>query len=148
MFSKNILHLPVLLCLSAGLLIWPREISCAVSDGLLLCGRTVLPSLFPFMILSSLFVELDLPRLLSRPLSHLMIPLFRAGGAGASAWVLGLTGGYPIGAKTAAQLYREGQCTKEEACRLLTFCNNCGPAFIVGAVGCGLLQSKRSGLLL
>ena len=148
MASENLLYLPFLLCLGAGLLIWPQEISRAVSDGLLLCGSTVLPSLFPFMVLSSLFVELGLPQLLSRPLGRLMGPLFRVGGAGASAWVLGLTGGYPIGAKTVAQLYRAGLCTKDEACRLLTFCNNCGPAFIVGAVGCGLLHSRNSGFLL
>ena len=64
------------------------------------------------------------------------------------ALVLGLVGGYPIGAKTAADLYRENLVSREEAERLLAFCNNSGPAFILGVVGTGIFASSRAGLLL
>ena len=37
---------------------------------------------------------------------------------------------------------------KEEAERLLGFCNNSGPAFIVGAVGAGIFGSPSVGLAL
>jgi sporulation integral membrane protein YlbJ len=62
--------------------------------------------------------------------------------------VLGFLGGYPVGARTALSLYEKGLCTKTEAERLLAFCNNSGPAFILGVVGAGIFSSSRVGLLL
>ena len=67
---------------------------------------------------------------------------------GAIAVVLGFVGGYPLGAKTALELYRQGLCTKTETERLLAFCNNSGPAFILGVVGAGIFGSGQIGLLL
>jgi len=57
-------------------------------------------------------------------------------------------GGYPVGAKAAISLYEKKLCNKIEAERLLAFCNNSGPAFILGAVGAGLLGSSRAGWML
>ncbi len=54
----------------------------------------------------------------------------------------------PVGAKAAISLYEKGQCTKAEAERLLAFCNNSGPAFILGAAGVSILGSTRAGWLL
>ena len=53
-----------------------------------------------------------------------------------------------MGARTAIQLYENGQCSRTEAERLLAFCNNSGPAFILGVVGAGVFGSGRLGLLL
>ena len=57
-------------------------------------------------------------------------------------------GGYPVGARTALSLYQKGMCTKTEAERLLSFCNNSGPAFILGVVGAGVFANSRVGVLL
>lgn len=77
-----------------------------------------------------------------------MYPLFRVGGACSGAFLLGILGGYPVGAKTAISLYEKGKVTKAEAERLLSFCNNSGPAFILGVVGAGIFASSAAGLLL
>ena len=74
--------------------------------------------------------------------------LFRVNGSCAAALVLGLIGGYPVGAKAAADLYRNGRCNESEARRLLGFCNNAGPSFLIGVVGAGIFQSAKLGLLL
>ena len=66
----------------------------------------------------------------------------------ASAVALGFIGGYPVGARTAIALYENGQCSRAEAERLLAFCNNSGPAFILGVVGTGVFGSGAAGLLL
>lgn len=137
------------LCTAAlGLLLFPQETSQAVREGLTLCTDTLLPSLFPFFVLSSLAVKTGLAQLLGRALEPVMQPMFHLPGACSAALVLGFLGGYPTGAKTAAALYRDGLCTRQEAQRLLGFCNNCGPAFLIGAVGCGLFGDLRYGLLL
>jgi len=77
-----------------------------------------------------------------------MRPLFHVSGACASAFALGFVGGYPVGAKTAISLYERGMCTRTEAERLLAFCNNSGPAFILGVVGAGIFASSTVGVAL
>jgi len=137
-----------LLCAALALVLWPGEAMSAMKDGLSLCGNVILPSLFPFFVLSSLVVELGMSRCLGRLFQPVMAPLFRVNGACASAVALGFIGGYPVGARTAIALYENGQCSRTEAERLLAFCNNSGPAFILGVVGTGVFGSGAAGLLL
>lgn len=115
--------------------------------GLELCGNTLAPSLFPFFVLSNLLSAMGLPDLLGRKLEPLARRLFRVSGCGAQAFFLGISGGYPLGASVTAELRRNGQITRSEAQRLLAFCNNSGPAFILGGVG-AVFASPRAGLLL
>ena len=137
-----------LLCALLSLLLWPGEAMEAAKSGLTLCYNVIVPSLFPFFVLSSLVVELGLAGYLGRMLERVMRPLFHVSGACASALALGFIGGYPVGARTAISLYEKGMCTRTEAERLLAFCNNSGPAFILGVVGAGIFSSSRAGVLL
>ena len=137
-----------LLCATLALMFWPQEAMEAAREGLRLCYNVILPSLFPFFVLSALVVDLGLAGYIGRALEGIMRPLFNVPGACASAFALGFVGGYPVGARTALSLYQKGMCTKTEAERLLAFCNNSGPAFILGVVGAGVFASSKVGLLL
>ena len=119
-----------------------------VSEALALCAGTVVPALFPFMAASSLLVSLGFGELAAPWLAGLMEPLFRVPGAGSAALLLGLVGGYPIGARTAADLYRQGLVTRQEAERLLAFCNNSNPVFLISVLGAGVFGSVRTGVWL
>ena len=132
----------------AGLLLSPDTSAQACRDALSLCAQTVIPSLFPFFVLSSLLVSGGGADAFSALLGGLMRPLFGLGGAGAGALSLGLLGGYPVGARTVTELYGAGALKKEEAERLLGFCNNAGPGFILGICGGAVLHSPRAGLYL
>ena len=101
-----------------------------------------------FISIARPLVELGLARYLGRLLEGVMRPLFHVSGACASAFALGFVGGYPVGAKTAINLYERGMCTRTEAERLLAFCNNSGPAFILGVVGAGIFASSTVGVAL
>lgn len=116
-------------------------------QGLSLCGNTLAPSLFPFFVLSNLLSALGLPDLLGRKLEPVTRRLFRVSGCGTQAFFLGISGGYPLGAAVTADLCRNEQIRPREAQRLLAFCNNSGPAFILGAVG-GIFSSPKAGFLL
>ncbi len=146
-FRDTLAGSALLLC-ALALVCWPKEVSAAVREGLQLCYNVILPSLFPFFILTSLVISLGLAGYLGRLLEPIMRPVFRVGGPCAAALALGFVGGYPVGARAALTLYEEGQCTKTEAERLLAFCNNSGPAFILGVVGAGVFADSRVGLLL
>ena len=136
-----------LFCL-LSLLLFPDTGTQAAHDALVLCAQTVIPSLFPFFVLSSLLVQSDVPRLLSRAMAGVMYPLFGVSGAGASALILGLLGGYPVGARTVAELYGRGEIAREEAEQLLAFCNNSGPGFFLGVCGTAVFGSARAGMYL
>jgi len=146
-FLKYILGAFVLF-LAANLIAFPRECLAYGQSAVLLCLGVIIPSLFPFLVCGGLFIALGFARVCSRWLSWLMRPLFNLPGAGALAVVLGLVSGYPVGAKTAADLYASGECTKAEAERMLAFCNNSGPLFILGAVGAGMLQNPALGRMI
>ena len=137
-----------LLWATLALVLWPEQAMEAMRDGLKLCGNVILPSLFPFFVLSSLVVELGMSRNLGRLLEPVMAPLFRVNGSCAAALALGFVGGYPVGARTAIEIYENGQCSRTEAERMLAVCNNSGPAFILGVVGAGVFGSGKAGLLL
>lgn len=131
-----------------ALMVWPQQSMEAAKTGLQLCYNVIIPSLFPFFILSTMMVELGLAEYVGRGLERIMRPLFNVPGSCASALALGFIGGYPVGARTAISLYQSGLCSKTEAERLLAFCNNSGPAFILGVVGAGIFADSRVGLLL
>ena len=129
-------------------LLWEAEALRGVArEGLALCAGSVIPALFPFLAASSLLLKLGFGDALAGPLAPLM-GLYRLPGEAAGALVLGLAGGYPVGARTAAELYAQGALTRDEAERLLTFCNNANPAFLLSGLGLGVLGSVRAGLWL
>ena len=49
---------------------------------------------------------------------------------------------------TAAELVRRGELSPAEGARLLTFCNNAGPAFAIGVAGVSVFGSARTGVWL
>ena len=134
-------------CLAALGLLLARsaEAAQAVRDGLALCAGSVIPALFPFLAVSGLLTALYAG---AAPALGPLARLLGCSRAGARAFLLGLTGSYPVGARTVAQLYRRGGISRREACRLLLFSNNCGPAFILGVAGLGCFGSLRAGVLL
>lgn len=137
--------LGTLFALFALLLTHPEAAAQGAREGLQLCGRVVIPALFPFFVLASMAVSLGAAALLGRLLRPVAGPLFHLGSGACSALALGLLGGYPAGAQTVRELWERGQCTRTEAERALAFCNNCGPAFLLGAAGAGVFHSAAIG---
>ena len=117
-------------------------------EALLLCGRLIIPSLFPFFVLSAYITRLGLPGILGRLIAPFTRKIYGISPAGASALMMGFVGGYPAGAVYISELVKEGMISPEEGEILLAFCNNSGPAFIVGVMGSGIFGSVKTGLML
>ncbi len=104
-----------------------------------LCISAVIPSLFPFFIISSLITAYasSIPLNILRPISALThLP------KGAEAFLLlGMLGGYPIGAQAICEAYKNKTLSRTSAKRMLGFCSNAGPAFIFGIIG-GLFENS------
>lgn len=113
--------------------------------GVMLCVKTVVPSLFPFLVMS-IYLNGNMgnmPSAILRPIGRLC----RLPEGGETILLLGLLGGYPVGAKCIYDAYQAGKLKQEDAHRMLGFCSNAGPAFIFGMAGC-LLNSVITGWIL
>lgn len=100
-------------------------------QGIQLCIYTIVPSIFPFMLLSSFLLSGNQHSRILSPLARLC----RIPEGSEPILLLGLVGGYPVGAKMITAAYHNGWLQKSDAERMLGFCNNAGPAFIFGMAG-------------
>lgn len=126
-----------------GMLILILDSATAVAgakSGLDLCLRTVIPSLFPFFLLSQVLLGA-----FSGATMPLLRPLAKRCGIPEgmeSIFLPAFLGGYPVGAQCIAQAYQDGNLSRQVARHMLGFCNNAGPSFLFGMVGA--MFSRRS----
>lgn len=135
---------PILICcIFVFLLLFPANAVTSARSGLMLWFQVLLPTLLPFMILSSLLVKTNtiskLTFLFAAPLKKMM----HLSKAGTFVVMTGFLCGYPMGAKLTADLYLHRQLTRSEACYLLTFCNNLSPMFISSFLTITCLESPQ-----
>lgn len=144
---KKIGFLMLLLSFLA-IFMYPDSLMQGAGDALALCAEKLIPALFPFFVLSGILTQSNASYMVAKWLSPVMRPLFRVSGAGALPLLLGIFGGYPVGIRTAAELYRRGEVSGEDYARLAGYCNNAGPLFILGTVGIGFFGNPTYGQIL
>lgn len=115
-------------------------------SGIQLWMFTVVPTLFPFLILSDIMVRLNTTDYISMLLNPITRPLLAISPSGSYAIITGLLCGYPVGAKTCADLVKENKISIQEGNYLLTFVNNASPAFISSYIVNALLFGNCSPL--
>ena len=118
----------------------------SVKNALNIGINVLLPSLFPFFVISDLMVGI-----LSSSkgmAASLYKKLFKMPKSTFGVFISGIISGYPVGASAAYQLFENKIITKKDAEDLVCFTNNSGPLFIICAVGCAMLGSIRLGLVL
>ena len=147
LLKKNIIAIIFTLFLIC-LVLFSNSNLAATSNGLKLWANNVVPSLFPFLVATSLLSETNIVYYLSLLLDKFMRPLFNVPGIGAFPLIMGVVSGYPVGAKIVSNLYENGSLSKDEAERLLCFTNNSGPLFIMGTVGVSFYANSIIGLIL
>lgn len=103
-------------------------------EGLYQWAAKMVPTLFPFMMISSIMVysgaDLELGNMLSRVLKK----IYRYSSYGLYAIFMGFFCGFPMGAKVVSDLYDKERISRSEADTLLAFCNNIGPAYFMGII--------------
>ncbi len=134
------------LCALLEMILAPQQMIDSARYALRLCAELIIPSLFPFFVVSGLLNRLGFSARLAGRLSRPAARLYGISGAGATALFMGLIGGYPLGAAYIADMRRQGLISAEEGERLMGFCNNSGPAFLIGSIGAGVFGSARLGL--
>lgn len=129
-----------------GILIFPSDIISQGQNAVELAFFRVIPSLFPFFVLSSLIISLGISTEISKFFGFFLNKIFKT--SNCSPYILGIIGGYPIGFKSVVELYSQKNISKKQAEDMICFCNNAGPAFIIGFVGVFLFNNKNIGYIL
>ena len=145
---KSALLALIAVIMAAALILMPQESFEASVRGLNIWLEIVFPSLLPFLIIVEMLIAFGVVKLLGVFLEPLMRPLFKVPGAGGFVWAMGLASGNPSGAKLTARLRDEGQLTRIEAERLVSFTSSSNPLFIFGAVSVGFSHNAKLGILL
>lgn len=133
------------LLIAAFVAIFPERSSRAVIGGVKLFYEKLFPALFPMCIVSGILSRAGkFPSFLIKRVSR----LFGVSKASATAFVIGVFSGFPIGAMLVGQLYERGEIEKDEAERMIGVCTCPSPAFLIVSVGTFLLHNKMLGVAL
>ena len=124
-----------------------KEAAEYVKEGFDLAAGYVIPSSFPFMLISDAYVAYGNPENI-KLLSNLASKLLGIPKNALAIFISGNIGGFPIGAKAVSECYAEGGLSREEAERLLPLCNNPSCAFVAGGVGLGIYGDIYVGIFL
>jgi len=119
----------------------------ATAKGVAICKDTLLPSLFPFMILSSFISYCGASQIISMlffPITKLFSLPTSAGGI----WFTSFVGGFPSGAACVCALYEINCIDRSFAEKIIPCCVCSGPAFLIIAIGKVMFNSYYIGLLL
>ena len=103
-------------------------------QGLYQWAVKMVPTLFPFMMISSVMIYSGADIELGHLLSHLLKRVYHYSEYGLYAIFIGFLCGFPMGAKVVSELYENDKISQAEAQSLLGFCNNIGPAYFLGII--------------
>ena len=135
-----------LLIFSLALLLRRADVAAnCMREGLSLCTRAIVPSLFPFMVLSELLVASGAGEWLSTPIARPLGKLLGLSRAGCCAVVLGMLCGFPVGARCAILSYQNGGLTRKECERTLACSSIPSSAFLISTVGTTLWKDAKFG---
>jgi sporulation integral membrane protein YlbJ len=138
--SKTILIM-ISLFLVACIVIFPAECIAAAKDGLAGWLNIIVPSLLPFMIGSNILLRTGILKPLAEFCAPFTKKLFGTGGDLLYIYVSSALSGYPMGAKLAGDLYKEGDISHNDAVRIINATSISGPLFISGAVATSILNN-------
>ncbi len=124
-----------------------KECITYASEGLLIWYRNMIPTLFPFMILSGFMVQSGLSIKIGQWIRPFLGLFFHLPSQMLYVIFMGFLCGFPMGAKVIVDMLQNKQITLKQGEYLLTFCNNIGPLYMLGYV-MPLFSYKKAGILI
>lgn len=136
------------LCLCGVVIIYSKACSQGALSGIEMCLKVLVPSLFPFMAISSFIVKSGIANTIGKPFKRVMQRLFGLDGCFAPIILLSLIGGYPVGAKGIYSLYKSGCASLSQCKRASLFAICGGPGFMINFVGMSLYNNTTIGAVI
>lgn len=126
----------------------PAPCISSAKEAMEICLNAVIPSLFPFMVISGIMISSGACTVIGKLIHPLTKRLLKLSENGSFIFFSGFFLGYPIGAKQASYMVKNNMITLDEAQSLISFCNNSGPLFVIGTVGSIMYNDHHTGVIL
>lgn len=120
----------------------------AAVEGLKIWWEVVFPALLPFIVVSEILMGVGVVHFVGVLLEPFMRPFFNVPGTGGFVLTMGFSSGYPVAAKLTTSLREQGNITRAEGERLVTFTTTGDPLFVIGAVAVGFFHSEQLGYIM
>lgn len=146
--TKDLFFSAIILFIMFMIIANPSLFSSGTISGLKLFFYSVFPGLFPFMFLTKLLTEIGFVYKFSQKLSPISKKLFGTNGVSLYVFFMSILSGYPIGAQLIGDLKSKNLISDSESKKMSIFCTTSGPIFVIGAVGVGMLNSFKIGLII
>lgn len=134
--------------LLSALLLNPQKYTRSMLDGLSLFYLSVLPGLFPFMVLTRMLSSINGIQYFSKKAAFITKKMFCLPGISMYILIISMLSGYPVGVKITSELLDSKTITEQEAKKMLSFAMSSGPIFIIGSVGTSMLGNIKAGIII
>ncbi len=148
MFIRNKLPLITAIAVIAFLIIFPKESADSISRGLSYSLEILIPSLFPYIVISSFIMRTNASVCIGNVFAPVCRTVFGLPKCCSGAIILSFIGGFPVGAKCVQILFIQGKINVSQAEHMMKFCVCAGPAFLITAVGAIMLNNPETGVIL
>ena len=129
----------------ALLLSSPQDAARGAARAMAQWHASVAPALFPFLALMPLLTSGEAMAAYEALLSRFMGACFNLPGAAAPGMIAGMVAGTPAGALAARNIAARGDIDRGQLQRLAAATAGFSPAFLVGGIGAGMLNSAAAG---
>lgn len=136
----------IMLTVTVIMIINSESIADVTLNSMKITATNIIPSLFPFMVISSLIVSSGAADILGRiiPISR----IFKLPHCASTPIMIGALCGFPLGAVSSVELYKNGYISKVQTEVLISISNITGPSFIVFVIGKSIWNNIRFGIFL
>ncbi len=146
--KESLIIISTLLFFFIFIFIYSKEVSQSIIFSISLWKDNLLPSLFPFLLVSELLIEYGFIDLISSFLGKYMVIFFNLPKESSYAFFTSLFSGFPSGSKYVKDLLEKKLLTEEEANYLIMFTHYSNPLFIVSTIGILLLNNIKYGYII
>ena len=147
-FIKNLLFALLFLGIGIFITINSKTISAGAKNGLSICFNVIIPSLFIFMVFSSFSKKTGIIDSFGKLISPFTKIVMKADEKLSGAIFLSMIGGYPVGGKVFSEMVKNKEIDLALCERILPFCINAGPSFLISSVGVLMYGSLKVGFFL
>ena len=145
---KNLLIIIILLFIFFEILFNKLIIISTVMESLNIWVKAIIPSLFPFFVISDLLITYNFIDYIPNKIKRYICRLLNISDSALSILILSMVSGFPSNGRNTHNLYNKGKISKEEASYILMYTHFSSPVFILTTCSLIYLRSEKLGIIL
>ena len=145
---SNILVIILTLLFTYEFLLNKEVVFSTIGFSLNLWLNNIVPSLFPFFIVSDILISYNFINYIPNWITNLFIKLFHVKKEAVLVFFLSMISGFPSNARITRRMYDMGLLGEKEASHILAFTHFSNPLFILGTVSVFFFNNQRIGIII